>query len=139
VPEKDYSGTPLWKKLGIAEASSVAVLNAPQGFERTLGALPAGARLRPRAGSSENVIVFFATRSSELTRRFGWLLRRLDPSGGLWIAWPKKSSAIDTDLSFETVQGAGLEAGLVDNKSCSINEDWQALRFVYRLADRPRR
>ena len=138
MPEKDYSATPLWKKLGIAEASSVAVLDAPEGFDRTLGTLPAGARLRPRAGSGENVIVFFATRASELTRRFGWLMRRLDPAGGLWIAWPKKSSAIDTDLSFEIVQGAGLEAGLVDNKSCSIDEDWQALRFVYRLKDRPR-
>jgi hypothetical protein len=139
VPEKDYSATPLWKKLGIAEGSSVAVLHAPEWFERTLDPLPAGARLRTRAGSREDVLLYFATRAAELARRFGWLMRRLDPAGGLWIAWPKKSSKIDTDLSFEAVQGAGLEAGLVDNKSCSIDEDWQALRFVYRLKDRPRR
>jgi hypothetical protein len=35
------------------------------------------------------------------------------------------------------VQRTGLAAGLVDNKSCTIDESWQALRFVYRLADRP--
>lgn len=139
MAEKDYSATPLWKKLGIREASSVAVLGGPDRFEETLGGLPAGVRLRTRAGSREDVIVFFATRSAELTRRFGWLLRRLDPEGGLWVAWPKKSSRIENDLSFEEVQRIGLEAGLVDNKSCSIDDDWQALRFVYRMKGRPRR
>jgi hypothetical protein len=63
-------------------------------------------------------------------------MRRLDRAGGLWIAWPKKSSKIESDLSFEEVQGSGLDAGLVDNKSCSIDGNWQALRFVYRLKDR---
>jgi hypothetical protein len=139
VAEKDYSATPLSKKLGIADGSSVAVLHAPEGFDRVLGPLPAGVRLRTRAGSREDVLVYFAMRGAELGRRLGWLKRRLDPAGGLWIAWPKKSSTIDTDLSFEMVQGAGLEAGLVDNKSCSIDEEWQALRFVYRLKDRPGR
>lgn len=137
MPEKDYSATPLWKKLGIREGSSVAILGAPGGLD--LGAVPAGVRLRTRAGSREDVIVFFATRSAELARRFGWLMRRLDADGGLWVAWPKKSSELDTDLSFEEVQRIGLEAGLVDNKSCSIDDDWQALRFVFRLKDRPGR
>ena len=58
------------------------------------------------------------------------------PADGLWIAWPKKSAAIETDLDFDAVQQIGLANGLVDNKSCSVDEDWQALRFVYRLADR---
>jgi hypothetical protein len=61
----------------------------------------------------------------------------LSHSGGLWVAWPKKASRIHSDLSFEEVQSIGLEAGLVDNKSCSIDEDWQALRFVNRREDRP--
>ncbi len=60
----------------------------------------------------------------------------LTTAGGLWAAWPKKSSKIPNDLSFETVQGIGLAAGLVDNKSCAIDSDWQALRFVYRKRDR---
>jgi len=56
---------------------------------------------------------------------------------GLWIAWPKKAAKIEGDLTFEVVQEVGLAHGLVDNKSCSIDERWQALRFVYRLTDRP--
>jgi hypothetical protein len=55
---------------------------------------------------------------------------------GLWIAWPKKTAKVAGDLDFETVQEIGLTHGLVDNKSCSIDESWQALRFVYRIEDR---
>ena len=52
------------------------------------------------------------------------------------MAWPKKASKIETDLDFDAVQQIGLEAGLVDNKSCAIDAEWQAVRFVYRIADR---
>jgi hypothetical protein len=85
------------------------------------------------------VLVFFTTRRDELERRFAELKATLAPADGLWIAWPKKASKLDTDLTFDVVQQIGLAAGLVDNKSCSIDERWQALRFVYRLADRPAR
>ena len=70
-------------------------------------------------------------------RRFEALKATLAPADGLWIAWPKKASKLETDLDFDAVQQAGLAHGLVDNKSCAIDERWQALRFVYRLADRP--
>ena len=83
------------------------------------------------------VVVFFTTSRAELERRFGGLKETLGPADGLWIAWPKKAAKLETDLSFEAVQEIGLSSGLVDNKSCSIDERWQALRFVYRLTDRP--
>jgi hypothetical protein len=127
---KDYSQTPLPRKLGIGVDSRVALQGAPAGFADTIG-------IRPRTRGELDVVILFATKKGELTRAFAPLARRLAPAGGLWIAWPKKSAQMDTDLSFETVQGIGLDAGLVDNKSCSIDETWQALRFVYRLEDRP--
>lgn len=82
------------------------------------------------------VLVFFTTRRAELEQRFPALKATLAPADGLWIAWPKKASKIDTDLDFDAVQRIGLDNGLVDNKSASIDERWQALRFVYRLRDR---
>ena len=60
----------------------------------------------------------------------------LGPADGLWVAWPKKAAKLDTDLDFAAVQEVGLDNGLVDNKSASLDETWQALRFVRRLADR---
>ena len=82
------------------------------------------------------VLVFFTARRAELEARLPSLKATLGPADGLWVAWPKKASRIETDLSFEAVQAVGLAAGLVDNKSCSIDDAWQALRFVFRLADR---
>jgi hypothetical protein len=135
---KDYSSTPLARKLGIKEGSRVALAGAPEGFEASLEPLPAGVRVARRARPPVDVAVLFATRRAELDRRFPTLVQALDPDGGLWVAWPKKAAKVETDLSFETVQGVGLEAGLVDNKSCSIDGVFQGLRFVYRLADRAR-
>lgn len=82
------------------------------------------------------VVVLFTTSRAELERRFEALKATLAPADGLWVAWPKKASGIATDLSFDVVQGIGLGAGLVDNKSAAVDEDWQAVRFVYRLRDR---
>jgi hypothetical protein len=76
------------------------------------------------------------TRRAELARRFPALVATLGPADGLWVAWPKKAAKIETDLDFAAVQEVGLENGLVDNKSASIDEIWQALRFVRRVADR---
>ncbi len=132
-------GTPLPRKLAIREGSRVAVLGAPEGFvPRGLGPLPSGVDVRTRARGPLDVILLFVRRRAELERRFAALARALDPTGGLWIAYPKKASGVPTDLTFETVQRAGLKAGLVDNKSCAVDDVWTALRFVYRLRDRPR-
>lgn len=127
---KDYSDTPLPQKLGIKEGSRVALQGAPSGFADVIG-------VKPRMRGELDVIVLFQTKKGELTRAFTPLARRLASAGGLWVAWPKKGAEMDTDLSFETVQSVGLDAGLVDNKSCSIDDTWQALRFVYRREDRP--
>jgi hypothetical protein len=131
---RDYSGTSLPKKLGIKEGSRVAVVNEPDGF--LLKSLPRGARVLERASEPLDVILFFPESVRHLNRRFKALAGYLAPSGGLWVAYAKKSSKVDTDLTFQVVQQVGLDAGLVDNKSCAIDETWTAVRFVYRLADR---
>jgi hypothetical protein len=138
VGHRDYSGTPLPRKLGINEGATVAFVREPPGFRSTLGSLPSGTRVRRQARGPLDVIVYFDRRRAGLRRRFEALAGKLSPSGGLWIAWPKKSSSFETDLSFQEVQSIGLNAGLVDNKSCSIDDDWQAVRFVIRREDRPR-
>jgi hypothetical protein len=96
---------------------------------------PLAKKLGAKPGAE--VVVFFTTRRTELERRFPALKKALAPADGLWIAWPKKASKLDTDLDFAAVQEVGLAAGLVDNKSAAVDEDWQAVRFVYRKSDRP--
>ena len=136
MAEKDSSATPLTTKLGITAGAQVALVGSPGRFREALAPIPDRVRIHSRPRGELDVIVFFTTQRTELERRFADLAATLTPRGGVWVAWPKRSSEIENDLSFEAVQGVGLKAGLVDNKSCSIDEDWQALRFVYRLKDR---
>jgi len=95
---------------------------------------PLAKKLGAKPGAE--VVVFFTASRAELRRRFGALKKTLAPADGLWIAWPKKASKLETDLDFAAVQEIGLAAGLVDNKSAAIDDDWQAVRFVYRREDR---
>lgn len=131
-----YSETALAGKLGIKEGHRVALVNAPRSFAQELGPLPEGVSIVQGLQPSLNLILFFAASESELTRRFAGLARRLVPDGMLWVAWPKKSSGVVSDLSFEVVQRIGLAAGLVDTKVCAVNDVWSGLRFVLRLRDR---
>jgi hypothetical protein len=135
---KDYSGTPLPKKLGIREGSRIHVAGAPQGFDAVLGPLPTGVQRLGRAGAAMDVVLLFVTHERDLRSRFAKLAAGLEPAGRLWVAWPKKAAALPSDLEFGTVQRLGLDAGLVDNKSASITEEYQGLQFVYRLKDRSR-
>ena len=95
-------------------------------------ATPLSHKLGAKPGNE--VVVLFTTARAELERRFDALRETLEPGDGLWVAWPKKASGIETDLTFDAVQSVGLRAGLVDNKSCAVDDDWQAVRFVFRRA-----
>ena len=130
-----YSGTPLARKLGIKEGHRVGTFGAPSGF-RALVQLPPGASWVRSPRTPVSVSVIFATDETRLEARFGAAAAVLPANGGLWVAWPKKSSVLMTSLTFDIVQEHGLDAGLVDNKVCAIDDDWSGLRFVVRKEDR---
>jgi hypothetical protein len=133
-----YSQTPLDKKLGIKPDHAVALLNAPDGFVDYLGPLPDGAHVVDNAKTNFDVVVLFVKNAADLTLAFGRVAKRLNPAGGLWVAWPKKASGVATDLTEDVVRRIGLDVGLVDNKVCAIDDVWSGLRFVIRVQDRPK-
>jgi hypothetical protein len=138
---KDYSGTPLWKKLGITEAARVYLAGAPADFHEELvriSPLPHAVEFLRRASKDLDVAVVFATQQSALERGFANIKPGVRTDGGLWVAWPKKASKVPTDITFDSAQGIGLAAGMVDNKSAAIDAVFQGLRFVYRVKDRGR-
>ena len=85
-----------------------------------------------------DVILAFYIEASALAGEFAGLAAALKPAGGLWIAWPKKSSGVATDLNENRIRDSGLATGMVDNKVCAVTDVWSGLRFVYRIKDRPR-
>ena len=130
-----YSGTPLPQKLGIKPGVRLSVVGAPADFKHTLALPPGVERVGERAGFDVGIV--FCMRLAELRKRLPPAMRRLEPSGGLWIAWPKRASGITTDVTEDRVRELALAAGLVDNKVCAIDDTWSGLRLVVRIADRP--
>ena len=133
-----YSGTPLQRKLGIKENFKIGLVNPPANLSELIGPLPPKAQVASRLIKPMYLIICFVNDRRTLAKQFSSLAKKLDQNGMIWIAWPKKSSGVETDLNFEQVQRIGLDAGLVDVKICAIDEVWSGLKFVYRLKDRKR-
>ena len=131
-----YSGTPLAKKLGIKEGSRLALVNAPKDFQAELGELPDGVKFLKPSTKSLDIILFFVLSERALAKDFAKLAERLIANGMIWIAWPKKSSGVETDITEDTVREVALPTGLVDNKVCAIDETWSGLRLVIRRENR---
>jgi len=131
-----YSGTPLAKKLGIKPNSRVALPRLPGEVQKELRNALAECRIINTGKGTLDFVVNFATSEKELRRSFSGWAKRLAPAGIFWIAWPKKSSGVGTDLSENKIREIGLADGLVDVKVCAINQVWSGLKFVVRLKDR---
>ncbi len=124
-----YSGTPLAQKLGIKEDSVLVLLAEPPGI---LTDLPAGVTVRRRAQGRADVVVAFFVARADFERRIDALGQMVFPAGGLWIAWPKRSSGVATTMHENIVREVALPLGLVDNKVCAIDDTWTGMRLVWR-------
>ena len=135
-----YSGTPLPQKLGIKPGHRVAAIRAPRSAHPTIALLASVAPVQLKLAGKDpyDVILLFTDAEVDLAADFSRAAARLKPEGGLWVAWPKKSSGVQTDLTENVVRDIGLANGLVDNKVCAIDETWSGLRFVVRIKDRPK-
>ncbi|HUV13573.1 MAG TPA: hypothetical protein VMY18_08005 [Acidobacteriota bacterium] len=134
VPDSDfagYSGTPLPKKLGIKANMKVGLLNPPEDFPQTLGSLPEAVVFRKNAKAGCDLLIWFVRSRSELAKRIRSIADRKDYRSA-WIAWPKKSSGIQSDLTQQQVRESGLDHGLVDYKICAIDATWSGLLFTRR-------
>jgi len=132
-----YSGKRLVEKLGIKPDSTIAILNAPRDYDRTLGAMPPRVTRRAGLNGTIDFVQFFTSEKRELERRFAVLERALASAGQLWISWPKRSSGVVTDLTEDVIRAIGLAHGLVDVKVAAVDAVWSGLKFVRRLKDRP--
>ena len=126
-----YTSTPILKKLGVKENSSLALVDAPDGFAASLGPMPEGVAIGEKFGRGADLTMWFVRSRMELNRGVKKVAADLD-DGSIWIAWPKKTSAIVSDLSQVSVRSVGLASGLVDFKVCAIDATWSGLLFKRR-------
>lgn len=129
--ESLYAGRPVVDKLGIKADMRVSVLNAPPGLEKTLAPIPKGVTLSAKAAAEADVFLVFLRSGRELAAQLATLLRHVDRQP-IWLIWPKGTSGVKTDLNGNVVRDAGLAAGIVDYKVCSVDETWSGLAFKRR-------
>ena len=133
--QADYSSSPLPRKLGIGEDDEVVVVGAPDDFtDRLASQVGDEADIHTDLADAAlfDVIVAFFTWRAELEDQLDLLRARMAPACGLWIAWPKKTSKVPTDVTDNVIREIALPTGLVDNKVCAIDQTWTALRLVIR-------
>lgn len=127
-----YSGTPLWKKLGLKEGATLAAVNVPDSFAEDLGELPTGAKLRKGLKSNETLCIVFVADRAGLEKQVVAAAKKLHADGALWISWPKKTSKLFRDLTEDGIREVVLPMGLVDVKVCAVNADWSGLKLMVR-------
>ena len=131
-----YSGTPLPKKLGIKDDFRVALFHMPDEVKVELRDALAKCRSHKITSKNLDFIFLFAKSHAGLERDLFSAAQALAPAGMLWIAWPKKSSGVATDLNENIVRQRGLAAGLVDIKVCAVTDIWSGLKFVIPVKNR---
>lgn len=131
-----YTGTPLPEKLGVEPGQRMAILDAPRGWVGSVLELPVGVDIRDLRTPELDVVLLFVLGRAALMRRWKAVLRHLAADGALWVAWPKRASGVDTDLTEDVVRELALAHGLVDNKVAALDETWSGLRLVVRLENR---
>ncbi|PYY18145.1 MAG: DUF3052 domain-containing protein [Acidobacteria bacterium] len=130
-----YSGTPLYKKLGIKPGQRAWFTGNPSGYEDELRNIGDFQRVQ-KLGKELDFLHFFTASRKALAAEISKLRAAMNANGMLWVSWPKKAAGVPTDLDENIVREIGLKAGLVDVKVCAVDETWSGLKFVFRLKDR---
>lgn len=131
-PSAGYSGTPLTKKLGIKEGSTVFVMNAPADYDELLQPLPAAVHFAAKADKGTELAQLFTTQRGELARVLAQWRKTLAVDATVWVSWPKKAARVPTDITEDTVREVALPLGFVDVKVCAIDAVWSGLKLVVR-------
>lgn len=132
-----YSGTPLPQKLGIKPGMVISALSAPPHLDAILGQLPDGVTITRRLGGHRDLVLIFVTRQVDLAARIPSLISAIAPNGMVWVAWPKRASKIETDMTEDVIREIVLPTSpLVDVKVCAIDNVWSGLKLVIRREHR---
>ncbi len=124
-----YSGTPLWKKLGIKEGQRIFLIDPPADLNTMLhGALDETVQDEQKP----EMVLWFTNAFDGLKERMLKLQNTMDRSGAIWVCWYKKASKKPTELSEDLIRKTALSMDLVDVKVCAVDANWSGLKLMIR-------
>jgi hypothetical protein len=127
-----YSGTPLWKKLGLAPGSRLCVIGAPADYDASIGGAPEPIQRLARPGPRVGLVHLFVEHRADLAQQLSRLREQLASDAVLWVSWPKKTSKRPTDITEDVIRELALPIGWVDVKVCAVDAVWSGLKLVVR-------
>jgi hypothetical protein len=131
-----YSGTPLFKKLGIKPNFKVFLIDPPENYFSLLGGLPEGVSFVEVIEEKVDLIHAFIKNRESLNSKLQEYQSEINENGSIWISWYKKTSKIPTDVTEDLIRDTALAIGLVDVKVCAVDEKWSGLKLVIRRENR---
>ncbi|MGN6568475.1 MAG: hypothetical protein ACTHJ0_11005 [Flavipsychrobacter sp.] len=131
-----YSSTPLFNKLGLKPGYTVKLINEPAHYRQLISEIAEQLVFTNKGKTNLDFIHFFTNSVSELQTQLPILQEQINKSGTIWVSWYKKSAGKATELTENSIRDFALAIGLVDVKVCAIDQDWSALKLVFRLKDR---
>jgi len=127
-----YSGTPLWRKLGLKDGMRGWVAGAPDAYAEMIAGAPDVMWQDDPEGAG--FCHLFTTSRDEMASRLPDLMDAMARDGMIWVSWPKKASKVPTDMTEDAIRAAALPLGLVDVKVCAVDAVWSGLKLVIRKA-----
>lgn len=131
-----YSGTPLYKKLGIKAGQRVYLKNAPTNYDELIAPLSNQIQYLQRLTNKLDLIHIFTNNRIELEQYLPTFMQKINQDGVIWVSWPKKASKIPTTVDENVIRAVALPLGLVDVKVCAVDDVWSALKLVIRKEKR---
>lgn len=127
-----YSGTPLAKKLGFRERSTVLLIDAPKDYAQLVAPAPTGVQFISKPNRNVDIAHVFVSRRSSLSKHLSKLREALNVQASIWVSWPKKTAKVPTDITEDTIREVALPLGFVDIKVCAVTDVWSGLKLVLR-------
>jgi hypothetical protein len=119
--------TPLSAKLKIDAAAPFLLLNLPAEAVAYFGGL--SYHTQPADSLQYPFVLLFVHSKAELEQLAPGALQALEEGGKFWVAYPKKSSGIRTDIHRDAGWDVLVATGLGAVAALSIDSTWSVLRF----------
>ncbi len=126
------SQTPLARKLSLRDGMRCWFHAVPEPVQDEIDEYALELTFVGDPGEGIDAAHVFVTARAELERLLEMLRHQISADGQIWVSWPKQASAMETDVTEDTIREVALPLGLVDTKVCAVDETWSGLKLVIR-------